>query len=224
MSKFIDNNGLWVEIRSQSIKRSFRGSPALFLDRDGTIVEEVLYLHKPEEMKFEANAPEIIKLANSKGIPVIVVTNQAGIGRGYYGWPEFCAVQDAILEELKSLGASIDAVFACPYHFRGKGPYIHENHPDRKPNPGMLLKAKKLMSIDLRKSWIVGDRASDVGAGKAAKCEGGVHLKTGHGSEKGEAKTAGKLQTDEFEVIHCHSISDLPDVIPFFSINKIRNK
>ena len=72
------------------------------------------------------------------------------------------------------------------------------------------------MSIDLRKSWIVGDRASDVGAGEAAKCEGGVHLKTGHGSEKGEEEAAGKFKTDDFNVIHCQSICELPNVIPFF--------
>ena len=62
----------------------------------------------------------------------------------------------------------------------------------------------------------MGDRASDVGAGEAAKCEGVVHLKTGHGSEKGEAKAADKFQTEEFEVIHCQSIGELPNVIPFF--------
>ena len=223
MSNFIDKNGLWVEIRSQSNERLFKGSPALFLDRDGTIVKEVLYLHKPEEMRFEGNAPDIIKLANSKGIPVIVVTNQAGIGRGYYGWPDFCAVQDAMLEELKYFGASVDAVFACPYHYKGEGPYIHENHPDRKPNPGMLLKAQYLMSIDLRKSWIVGDRASDIGAGEAAKCEGGVHLNSGHGSVEGECEAANKFQTDDFEVVHCQSIGDLPNVIPFFNVNKKSN-
>ena len=190
--------------------------PALFLDRDGTIVEEVLYLHKPEEMKLESNAPKTIKIANEKGIPVIVVTNQSGIGRGYYEWRDFCAVQDAMIEELKSFGAVIDAVFACPFHYHGKGPYIHKNHPDRKPNPGMLLKAANLMSIDLQKSWIAGDRASDVGAGRFGKCEGGVHLKTGHGSEAGEDAAADEYKSNKYRVLHCRSINELPNIVPLF--------
>ena len=76
MINFIDNSGLWVEIRSKANKLPFSGVPALFLDRDGTIVEEVLYLHKPKEMRLEPDAPKTIKLANEKGIPVIIVTNQ----------------------------------------------------------------------------------------------------------------------------------------------------
>ena len=216
MIKFVDKTGLWIEIRSNSDERLFRGIPALFLDRDGTIVQEVYYLHKPEEMKMEPYAPQTIKMANEKGIPVIVVTNQSGIGRGYYDWQDFCAVQDAMLEELESFGAVIDAVFACPFHYHGKGPYIHENHPDRKPNPGMLRKAAKLMSVDLKRSWIAGDRATDVGAGLSAKCEGGVHLKTGHGSEAGEDAAANKFKSNQFRVLHCQSIRELPGIIPLF--------
>jgi D-glycero-D-manno-heptose 1,7-bisphosphate phosphatase len=211
---FIDNSGLWVEIRSKANKLPFSGVPALFLDRDGTIVEEVLYLHKAKEMRLEPDAPKTIKLANEKGIPVIIVTNQSGIGRGYYEWQDFCDVQNAMLEELKSFDAIIDAVFACPFHYHGKGPYIHKNHPDRKPNPGMLLKAANLMSIDLHKSWIAGDRASDVGAGRSAECEGGVHLKTGHGSEAGEDEAADEYKSKKFSVLHCHSISELPNIVP----------
>ena len=218
MKNFIQETDLWVEVRSNPDKFLFKNLPALFLDRDGTIVEEVLYLHKPEEMKLHLDAAKTIIKANSIGIPVIIVTNQSGIGRGYYGWPDFCAVQDAMLEELSSLGARIDAVFACPYHNDGQGPHIYKNHPDRKPNPGMLLKAEKLMSINLPKSWIVGDRSTDLGAGHAAKCEGGVHLKTGHGSEPGEGEDAEKYKSEGFNVQHCQSIGELPDVIPFFKI------
>ena len=216
MTNFIDESGIWVELRSSPDKNVFNGAPALFLDRDGTIVEEVLYLHKPEEVNLETDAAYTIKKANSLGIPVIVVTNQSGIGRGYYDWPDFCAVQDKMLKELGAKGAYIDAVFACPYHVSGKGPYIFKNHPDRKPNPGMLLKAQKLLSIDLHQSWIVGDRATDLGAGYAARCAGGVHLQTGHGSEMGEDEAAQKYQSEYFQVLCCQSIGELPDVIPLF--------
>ena len=82
----------------------------------------------------------------------------------------------------------------------------------------MLLKAEKLMSIDLRKSWIVGDRSTDIGAGHAAQCEGGIHLKTGHGSEPGESEAAEKYKSKSFNVHHCRSIGELPEIIPFFKI------
>ena len=218
MTNFIDDNGIWVEIRCNLDANKFSGAPALFLDRDGAMVEEVLYLHKAEEMRLVLGAVQTISSANSLGIPVIVVTNQAGIGRGYYDWPDFCAVQEAMLKELESMGAVIDAVFACPYHASGKGPYVNENHPDRKPNPGMLIKARELMSIDLRQSWIAGDRATDLGAGHAAKCAGGVHLKTGHGSTDGETEAALKYQSDDFKVLIAKSIAELPHLIPFFGL------
>ena len=218
MTDFIDENGTWVEIRCDLDGNKFAGAPALFLDRDGAMVEEVLYLHKAEEMRLVLGAIQTISTANSIGIPVIVVTNQAGIGRGYYDWPDFCAVQEVMLKELETMGAVIDAVFACPYHAIGKGPYVAENHPDRKPNPGMLLKAREILSIDLHQSWIAGDRATDLGAGHAAKCAGGVHLKTGHGSNDGETETAIKYRSDDFKVLIGQSIADLPDLIPFFQL------
>ena len=189
-------------------------TPALFLDRDGAIVEEVLYLHRPEEMKLIPGAADTIAAANTRGIPVVVVTNQAGIGRGYYGWEDFIAVQACMIEELSGLEARIDAVFACPYHADGEGPFIHADHPDRKPNPGMLQKAAGLLGLDLSRSWIAGDRASDLGAGHAAGCEGGVHLKTGHGHSDGETEMALAYASSSFKTEVSLSIADLPQIIP----------
>jgi len=210
----IDSDGVWAEIRTSKSQHN-GSSPALFLDRDGAIVEEVLYLHRPEEMKLIPGAPETIIAANKRDIPVVVVTNQAGIGRGYYDWDDFFSVQESMLEELAGLGAIVDAVFACPYHADGQGPFIHADHPDRKPNPGMLLKAAKALNLDLSKSWIAGDRASDVGAGHAAGCEGGIHLKTGHGHSDEETEMALAYRSATFRAEVSASIAHLPATIPF---------
>ncbi|HER26728.1 MAG TPA: HAD family hydrolase, partial [Rhodospirillales bacterium] len=148
--------------------------PALFLDRDGVVVIEAHYLHKVENVELIPGAAATIAAANQKGIPVIFVTNQAGVGYGYFGWPDFYAVQDRIFADLAAEGAFVDGVYACPFHENGKPPYDQGDHPCRKPNPGMLLGAANTMNIDLRRSWIVGDRAGDVLAGKNAGLAGGV--------------------------------------------------
>ena len=215
-SSFIGPDGTWVEIlRTPAEKLS--AQPALFLDRDGTIVEEVLYLHRPAEMTLIPGAADTIIAANAKNIPVIIVTNQAGIGRGYYGWDDFAAVQACMMEELTGLGAHIDAVFACPFHSNGKGPFIHPDHPDRKPNAGMLFKAAAILKIDLTRSWIAGDRASDVGAGCAAGCAGGIHLRTGHGHSDEEASASLAYGSTGYAVTNAASIASLTQIIPFFS-------
>ena len=211
---FISPDGTWVEVlRAPEETRSVR--PALFLDRDGTIVEEVLYLHRPEEMVLIPGAADTIITANTKNIPVIIVTNQAGIGRGYYGWDEFMAVQACMMEELTRLGAQVDAVFACPFHVDGQGPFIHPDHPDRKPNAGMLLQAAAKLQIDLARSWIAGDRASDVGAGRAAGCAGGIHLRTGHGNSDEEASASIAYGSAAYAVEEAASIAELTEIIPF---------
>ena len=215
-SSFIGPGGTWSEIRViPDENRPVR--PALFLDRDGTIVEEVLYLHRPSEMTLIPGAAETIITANTKNVPVIIVTNQAGIGRGYYGWDDFAAVQACMMEELIGLGAHIDAVFACPFHSDGKGPFIHPDHPDRKPNAGMLLQAAAGLKIDLTRSWIAGDRASDVGAGCAAGCAGGIHLRTGHGHSDEETSASLAYGSAAYAVTDAASIASLTQIIPFLS-------
>ena len=212
-SSFVGTDGTWVEVLKPPQQNS-SARPALFLDRDGTIVEEVLYLHRPEEMALIPGAADTIIAANTKNIPVIIVTNQAGIGRGYYGWDDFIAVQACMMKELNDLGAQIDAVFACPFHVNGKGPFIHPDHPDRKPNAGMLLRAAAKLQIDLARSWIAGDRASDVGAGLAAGCAGGIHLRTGHGDTDEEASAAISYGSAAYAVKEAASIAELVEIIP----------
>ena len=121
---------------------------------------------------------------------MVLITNQAGIGRGYYGWAEFQAVQERITADLAARGATFDMVLACPFPAAGQPPYRHPAHPCRKPRPGMILRAAEALGLDLAGSWIVGDRATDLEAGRAAGLAGGVHVLTGHGAgERGAADT-----------------------------------
>ncbi|MBT5013745.1 MAG: HAD family hydrolase [Rhodospirillaceae bacterium] len=191
--------------------------PALFLDRDGAVVVEAHYLHEVDKVKLIEGAAETIRAANELGIPVIFVTNQAGVGYGYFGWDAFLAVQERILGDLAELGASVDGVYACPFHEKGKPPYDHPDHPARKPNPGMLLSAADAMNIDLGRSWIVGDRAGDIGAGFNAGLRGGIHVLTGHGEREGEREQALDFNDERFRSIGADSIAGVPDLIDLFN-------
>jgi D-glycero-D-manno-heptose 1,7-bisphosphate phosphatase len=168
-SRLVDGIGLWCETHGR-----FDGRAALFLDRDGVIVEDTHYLGRPEDVRMVPGAAAAIASCNAAGIPVVIVTNQAGIGRGYYGWPDFAAVQAAIGEELTRAGAHVDATLACAYHGDGLASFEVADHPWRKPKPGMIHEAARLMGLSLPGSWIVGDRAGDLLAGHAADLAGGI--------------------------------------------------
>lgn len=166
----IDDVGLWCQIDC----RGFDGRATLFLDRDGVVCLDTNYLGRPDDLRLiEGSAPAIAR-CNTLGIPVVLVTNQSGIARGYYGWDGFQAVQTTLAAALASAGAHLDAVLACAYHSEGNEPLRISQHPWRKPNPGMILEAASRMNLDLSSSWIVGDRIDDIAAGKAANLAGGV--------------------------------------------------
>jgi histidinol-phosphate phosphatase family protein len=126
-------------------------------------------------------AADTIRAANSLGIPVVVVTNQAGIGRGYYSWHGLYATVDEMRRQLASVGAQVDAIYACPFHADARPPYDAADHPGRKPNPGMILRASRDLSIDLARSWLVGDTLEDLLTARAAGLAGAVHVLSGHG-------------------------------------------
>jgi len=154
--------------------------PALFIDRDGTLNEEVDFLCRPGDVTLIAGAAKAIAKLNEKKIPVIIVTNQSGIGKGLFGWEEYGAVAIKIDELLALDGAHVDDSYACPYHEDAVGEYRHPNHPDRKPEPGMLLKAAQKHKIDLKRSWMVGDKGIDMEAGRSAGCRVAL-VRTGYG-------------------------------------------
>jgi D-glycero-D-manno-heptose 1,7-bisphosphate phosphatase len=141
---------------------------ALFLDRDGVVNEEVGYLHRAEEVQFVDGIFSLCKTAARLGYKLIVVTNQAGIARGYYTEADFEALMEFMRAELRSEGVELDAVYYCPFHpEHGVGEYKRE-HEDRKPGTGMLRRGARELGVELSESLLVGDRCSDVAAANAA--------------------------------------------------------
>lgn len=155
----------------------------MFLDRDGVVVEETGYLHHVEDLVYLPGALEAVARLNRAGYAVVLVTNQAGIARGYYGWPEFEAVEGAIEATLARAGGHLDGVWACPFHTEGVGAYAHPDHPFRKPNPGMIDDAVQAMNLRREASWLIGDKVCDLEAGLRGGLGGVVHVRTGHGGE-----------------------------------------
>ncbi|HEY9216167.1 MAG TPA: HAD family hydrolase [Ancylobacter sp.] len=193
-----DGIGCWLERLTVNVTE---GRPALFLDRDGVIVEETHYLCSPADVRLMDGVAEIIARCNARNIPVIVVTNQAGIARGYYGWHEFEAVQAEIMRRLAMAGARLDLVLACAYHHEGNAPYVVSGHAWRKPNPGMIRAAAELLAVDLSRSVIVGDKISDLDAGAAAGLVRGMLVLSGYGrSEQAALHSSGRVQDAAFSV------------------------
>jgi D-glycero-D-manno-heptose 1,7-bisphosphate phosphatase len=205
----LNSEGVWCQI----LRRPTPGRPALFLDRDGTVVQEGGYLHRVKDIRVIPGASKIIAAANHRNVPVIMVTNQSGIGRGYYGWTEFQSVQDAIVASLATEDARIDAIYACAHHPEAKGLLACPDHPARKPNPGMLLQAASDLAVDLKSSWLVGDKADDIEAAKRAGLAGALHVATGYGGA--ERPLAARLASPTFEVRFGQSIADAMTLLPF---------
>jgi len=141
---------------------------ALFLDRDGVVNVEIGYLHRIEDVEFVPGIFSLCQTAMRLGYRLVIVTNQAGIARGYYDEAAFESLMDWMREQMQSQGVELDAVYYCPYHpEHGIGDYKRE-HEDRKPGTGMLRKAMKELEISLADSVMIGDRCSDIAAANAA--------------------------------------------------------
>jgi D-glycero-D-manno-heptose 1,7-bisphosphate phosphatase len=166
-------SGLWCEI----VTDDFNNRPALFLDRDGVIVEDAHYLGRPEDLRMLSGAAAAVARCNRLEIPVVLVSNQSGIARRLYDWQGFHAVQAALSAALGNAGARLDAVFACAYHADGSAPFN---------------------IADLSRSWIVGNRASDIAAGHAAHLEGGILVSPSE--DDPERKAAIGLKIERFAV------------------------
>ena len=141
---------------------------ALFLDRDGVVNVEVGYLHRADEVRFVDGIFSLCRTAVRLGYRLIVVTNQAGIARGYYSEADFNVLMEFMRGELRAEGIELDAVYYCPFHpEHGVGKYKRE-HEDRKPGTGMLRRGAREFGVELSESVMVGDRCSDVAAANAA--------------------------------------------------------
>ena len=149
-------------------KEHMKPARALFLDRDGVINKDFGYVHRKEDVVFIDGVFSLAVAARTRGYLVIVVTNQAGIGRGYYTEEDFSELMVWVEGEFRKHGAGIDAVYFCPFHpVHGLGKYKKESR-FRKPEPGMILLAAQEHAIDLASSALVGDSPSDMRAGLAA--------------------------------------------------------
>ncbi|GAB4329232.1 MAG: D-glycero-beta-D-manno-heptose 1,7-bisphosphate 7-phosphatase [Promethearchaeota archaeon] len=150
------------------------GRPAVFLDRDGVVNEEVNYLHEPEKVVLTPRLPEALAALKGRGFLLLVVTNQSGIGRGYYDVAAMHSVHSRIQELLASAtGVQIDGFYWCP-HLPSDGCSC------RKPRPGMLLRAAADHDVDLASSFTIGDKLTDLEAGKSAGTKT-VLVLTGYG-------------------------------------------
>lgn len=159
-----------------------RKNGAVFLDRDGTINEEVGHLDSLEKLRIFPAAFEAVRMLNESGMRVIVVTNQSGVARGFFNEAFVETVHEQIRKRFREKGAFIDYFYYCPHHpTEGIGEYRVECGC-RKPEPGMLLRASAELGVDLPSSYVVGDTARDVEL--AARCSAaGILVKTGYGME-----------------------------------------
>ena len=141
--------------------------PGILLDRDGTIIVDHGYVGSVERVDFIDGAAEAIATFNHAGIPVVVVTNQAGVARGLYGIDDVARVHQHIAEHLAGYGARIDLFLYCPYHPAGVVEAFARTSEDRKPRPGMAKAAEAALDLELAASWVVGDRPEDIGLAEA---------------------------------------------------------
>lgn len=148
---------------------------AVFFDRDGTLNVNTDYLYKKEDFIWMPDAVEAIKYANDHGYLVIVVTNQSGVARGYYTEEDVKLLHEWMNQELKKKGAHIDAFYYCPYHTKGTVPEYTKDSEDRKPKPGMVLKAIKDYDIDPKQSIMIGDKPLDVECAENAGIHGALY-------------------------------------------------
>ena len=141
---------------------------ALFLDRDGVINVDKCYVSRSEDIEFIDGIFDLCRAASERGMPIVVVTNQSGIARGYYSDEQFHILTNWMYAQFEKARCPLSAVYYCPYHpTGGLGKYRQDSY-DRKPNPGMLLGAQKDLALDMKGSIMVGDNPSDILAARAA--------------------------------------------------------
>jgi len=154
---------------------------AVFLDRDGTLLDELGYLARPEDLRLLPGAAEGVRALETAGWAVVVVTNQSGIARGLFGEAELARVHARLEGELAERGAHLAGILHCPHHPEHGPPALRRECECRKPAPGLFLEAARRWSLDLARSWSVGDSARDLEAGDRAGVAGGILVLTGKG-------------------------------------------
>lgn len=156
--------------------------PGVFLDRDGTINEDFGYVVDPRRLVLLPRAAEGIKLLGEFGVPIVVVSNQSAVGRGYCTEEDVEEVNGALASLLEGRGAKVDAFYYCPHHPEARIPAYRVACPFRKPEPGMVLRAASEHGMDPKKSYVIGDMHSDIELGRRVKART-VLVLTGRGEE-----------------------------------------
>ena len=181
----------------------FQSQNAVFIDRDGVIIKDMHYISDDKDVMLEKGAKEFLQQCSLDSIPVFIVTNQSGISRGYSSWDSYKAVTSRMLELLDH-PSCIKAIYANSFTTNSESLNTNEW---RKPQPGMILEAKKHWQINIENSVIVGDRLTDIIAGARAGIKRAYHVLTGHGSKS----RAEVLQTSKLPWKDIYQ-SDMPDI------------
>ena len=165
------------------MSRPSKKRPAVFLDRDGTLIHDAGYLNRHSQVKFFPDSVKALKLLRKAGFYLFIVSNQSGAARGYFPESSIRKVHRHIQSWLNSKGARIDRFFYCPHYPEGKVKSLSWVCACRKPNPGMILEASKKYPVDLKRSYAVGDKMDDLLLARNARLAGGFLVRTGKGRE-----------------------------------------
>jgi D-glycero-D-manno-heptose 1,7-bisphosphate phosphatase len=149
--------------------------PGVIFDRDGVLIVDHGYVGQLDRLEWRPGARRAVQRLNQAGVAVAVATNQSGVARGYFDEAAVEQLHDVMREQLAADGARIDAIFVCPYHADAAAPaFAHPDHPDRKPNPGMILRAIAELELDAARTLVIGDKPSDLEAGRRAGIAGAL--------------------------------------------------
>lgn len=184
--------------------------PVVFIDRDGTINLEAGYIDHPDNFNLYPFVPQAIRLLNISGFLVVVITNQAGVGRGYYGEDNIHRLHAKMNKLLLEGGAKVDAIYYCPHHTSSKDPKYALDCNCRKPRTGMIEQAIKELPIDTERMFVIGDKMSDIKLGQKTACRTYL-VKTGYGiteainNPNGADLIADNLLSAVLDIIHFNS-------------------
>jgi D-glycero-D-manno-heptose 1,7-bisphosphate phosphatase len=179
------------------------GSGALFVDRDGVLIEDSGYVGSPSAVRLLSGAAQLVRAANDAGVPVLVVTNQSGIARDMFGIEDFDAVNRRMREMIRAeSGGELDGILACT----AGPPKGARGHPWRKPNAGMLFAARDRLGCSLEKSWMIGDRWTDLRAARRGGLAGAFHLSP--------VASPGSCRRDGFEILRSPCLTDAISILP----------
>ncbi len=161
--------------------------PAVFLDRDGTLIRDAHYLKHPDQMRFFSKTAEALKLLRKAGFYLFLVTNQSGVARGFFSESMVKKIHGKMRSYLASKGTGVHAYFYCPHFKGGKVKSLSKDCGCRKPKPGMVLAASRRYPVDLKRSFMVGDKMDDALLARNARLGGIVLVLTGNGRKSQKA-------------------------------------